>query len=73
VVELLRTNNPVLISWLTALMADSGIETVVLDTHASILGGSAIAIARRIMVADQDIERARRIHAEQQAHFSPHG
>ena len=72
-VELLRTNNPVLISWLTALMADNGIETIVLDTHTSILGGSAIAIPRRIMVADDDIDRARRIHAEQQAHFAQQG
>ena len=69
-VELLRTNNPVLISWVTALMADSGIEVFVLDTHTSILEGSALAIPRRIMVADDDIERARRIHAEAQAHFA---
>jgi hypothetical protein len=69
-VELLRTNNPVLISWIAALMADSGIEIVVLDTHASILEGSALAIPRRIMVADEDIERARRIHAEADAHFA---
>jgi hypothetical protein len=73
VVELLRTNNPVLISWLIALMADNGIETIVLDTHASILEGSAIAIPRRIMVADEDIARARRIHAEQQAYFARQG
>lgn len=69
-VELLRTNNPVLISWITALMADSGIEIVVLDTHTSVLEGSALAIPRRIMVADEDFERARRVHAEADAHFS---
>jgi hypothetical protein len=69
-VELLRTNNPVLISWITALMADSGIEVVVLDTHTSVLEGSALAIPRRIMVAEKDIERARRIHADADAHFS---
>jgi hypothetical protein len=68
-VELLRTNNVVLISWLTALMADNGIAVIILDTHASILEGSALAIPRRIMVADEDFERARRIHAVSLAHF----
>ena len=69
-IELLRTNNPVLISWLTALMADNGIEVIVLDTHTSVLEGSALAIQRRIMVADEDYERARRLHEESNAHFS---
>ena len=69
-IELLRTNNPVLISWLTALMADNGIALIVLDTHTSILEGSALAIPRRLMVADNDYERARRIHEQSITHFS---
>ncbi len=68
--ELLRTNNPVLISWLTALMADNGITLIVLDTHASILEGSALAIPRRLMVADGDYERARLIHEQSTTQFS---
>ncbi len=59
--ELLRTNNPVRISWLTALLADSQIEAVVLDTHMSVLEGSASAIPRRLMVANEDYSRARRL------------
>ena len=69
-IELLRTNNPVLISWLTALLADNGIEVVVLDTHTSVLEGSALAIQRRVMVADEDYDRARRIHQESNDHFA---
>ena len=69
-IELLRTNNPFLISWLTALMADNGIAIIVLDTHTSILEGSALAIPRRLMVADNDYERARHIHEQSITHFS---
>ena len=59
--ELLRTNDPVKISWVTALLADSGIEALVLDTHTSIVEGSIGAIPRRIMVVDEDFPAARRV------------
>lgn len=59
--ELLRTNNPVRISWLTALLADADIEAVVLDTHMAVLEGSASAIRRRLMVNNDDYPRARRV------------
>ena len=62
--ELLRTNDLVKLSWLTALLADSGIEAVVLDTHTSVLEGSALAIPRRLTVSDDDLPRARRILAD---------
>ena len=63
-VELLRTNDAVRLSWLTALLAAEGIEAVVLDTHTSIIEGSIGAIPRRAMVRDEDAPRARRILAE---------
>ena len=62
-VELIRTNDPVLISWLSATLADEGIEAVVLDTHMSILEGSAAAIPRRVMVDDDDLIRAQKVLA----------
>ena len=62
--ELIRTNDPVLLSWLRALLADRGIESVVFDTHTSVLEGSASAIPRRLMVGDDDHPRARRALAE---------
>ena len=58
---LLRTNDPVKISWILALLADSEIEAMVLDTHSSIVEGSIGAIPRRIVVADEDLEAARRL------------
>ncbi len=63
-VELLRTNDPVLISWLQALLADENIETFVLDVHVSVLEGSANAIPRRLMVEDGDLARARQLMEE---------
>ena len=63
-VELLRTNDAVKLSWLTALLAAEGIEAIVLDAHTSAIEGSIGAIPRRAMVRDEDAVRARRILAE---------
>ncbi len=60
-VELLRTTDPARLSWLQALFADAGIEVFVLDTHMSFMEGSVSAIPRRVMVADDDASRARRL------------
>ena len=62
--ELVRTNDPVLLSWLTARLSGHGIEAVVLDTHASVMEGSISAIQRRVMVEGHNLEMARRILAE---------
>ena len=59
--ELVRTNDPVLLSWLASALAEEGIEALVLDVHTSILEGSAGAIPRRLMVLDEDHARAQRI------------
>jgi hypothetical protein len=59
--ELLRTNDVVKLSWLTALLSDDGIMTLVLDNNTSVLEGSAGAIPRRLMVGDDDYERAQRV------------
>ena len=56
--EIFRTNDIVLISWLESLLRSEGIETVVFDTHTSILEGSISAIPRRLMVAKEDGARA---------------
>ena len=62
--ELLRTNDVVRLSWLVALLGDSDIEAIVLDTHTSILEGSIGALPRRLMVHSEDAERARRLLVE---------
>jgi Putative prokaryotic signal transducing protein len=62
--ELLRTNNPVRLSWLQALLSDSGIDSLVLDHHTSLVEGNIGAIPRRLMVADGDLARARALLAQ---------
>ena len=57
--ELFRSNDPVEISWVCALLADAGIETVLLDSHTSIMEGSIGILPRRLMVLEQDHSRAR--------------
>ena len=59
--ELLRTNDPVLLSWVTARLAEEGVEAIVLDHHTSVLEGSVSAIQRRVMVDDSAMFRARRV------------
>jgi hypothetical protein len=56
--ELLRTNDPVRLSFVEALLSAAGIESVVLDQHTSIVEGSIGAIPRRLMVAEADHSRA---------------
>lgn len=59
--ELLRSNEMVFLSWLDALLKSEDIEIFMLDGHMSVLEGSAGAILRRVMVADEDYERAKRV------------
>ena len=60
----MRSNDPVRLSFLTALLAESGIEAVMMDLHASIMEGSIGALERRLMVLDEDYERARALLEE---------
>lgn len=59
-VELLRTNDVVLISRVEALLADWGIEVLVADRFMSALEGSTGFLPRRLLVADDDLPQARR-------------
>jgi hypothetical protein len=55
------TNDPVRISFVTAVLRDAGIEPVVLDAQMSAMEGSIGAIPRRIVVAPEDAWQARRV------------
>lgn len=59
--ELVRTNDPVLISFLESLMKDAGIGYLVADHTMSILDGSIGAIPRRLLVDAERVDEARRI------------
>jgi hypothetical protein len=59
--ELLRTNDPVLISAVEALLGGAGIECMVADRYMSVMEGSIGALPRRVLVADQEVTKARRL------------
>ncbi|HYB09693.1 MAG TPA: DUF2007 domain-containing protein [Alphaproteobacteria bacterium] len=59
--ELIRTNDPVRLSYVSAVLAEEHIESFVLDQNMSVLEGSIGAIRRRLMVSDEDHARATRI------------
>jgi len=57
--ELLRTNDPVLISFLESILDEAGIKHFVADGNMSILEGSLAMIPRRILVDSDQIAKAR--------------
>ena len=59
--ELLRSNDPVVISFVNALLKESGIAHSVADQHMSILDGSIGVLPRRVLVSEDDLAAARRI------------
>lgn len=59
--ELIRTNDPVVISFVESLMRDAGIAFFVADGNMSILEGSLGVLPRRVLVEDDRFDAARRI------------
>lgn len=62
--ELLRSNDAVLLSYVSALMDEANIGFVVADTNMSVLEGSIGALPRRVLVEAAKISRARGILTE---------
>jgi hypothetical protein len=54
----LKSNNPVVLSYAADVLTQAGIESVIFDTHASIMDGSIAVVPRRLMVLDEDRARA---------------
>jgi tRNA1Val (adenine37-N6)-methyltransferase len=55
---ILKTLDPVLLSFARDLLEQSAIASVVFDENASIMDGSLGMVPRRLMVADEDFEQA---------------
>lgn len=60
----LKTNDQVLLSFARSLLADADIESMVFDENASVMDGSLGILPRRLMVSDDDFDRAKAILAE---------
>lgn len=54
----LTTIDPVVLDYAANVLSQEGIESVVFDTHASVMDGSMGFLPRRLMVLDEDFTRA---------------
>lgn len=59
--ELVRTNDPVVISFIEALLRDAGIVHFVADQNMSVAEGSLGILARRVMVDGDRLDEARQL------------
>jgi len=60
-IELFRSNDPVVISFVEALLKEAGIEHATLDQNMSVMEGSLGILPRRMLVARRQHESAQRI------------
>jgi hypothetical protein len=58
---ILKSNDPVLLSYALDLLSQEGIESVIFDENASVMDGSMGFMPRRLMVLDEDFSRANRL------------
>ena len=61
---LITSNDLVRLSFLHSLLRDAGIESLLLDAHASAVEGSIGAIPRRLVVVAEDEGPARQVLEE---------
>ncbi len=59
--ELLRSTDPTVIAFASALLSGEGIEVFELDVHMSVLEGSLGVLPRRLMVREGDMTAAERV------------
>jgi Putative prokaryotic signal transducing protein len=62
--ELLRSNDSVLLSYVSALLEEAAVDFMVADMNMSVLEGSIGALPRRVLVESAALGRARRILTE---------
>ena len=59
--EVLRSNDPTVIAFASALLSGEDIEVFEMDVHMSVLEGSIGILPRRLLVARQDAFAARAV------------
>lgn len=62
--EILRTNDIVLISFVETLLKEAGIHYFVADQNMSVIEGSLGVLPRRVLVAEDRVEEARKLMRE---------
>ncbi len=66
--EIVRTNDPTIIAFATALLEGEDIDCFQMDVHMSVLEGSIGILPRRLMVLDQDYVRAASVLRDNDIH-----
>ena len=62
--ELMRSNDPVLLSYVSALLEEARIDFIVADLNMSVLEGSIGALPRRVLVESDRLGHARNVLTE---------
>jgi hypothetical protein len=62
--ELIRSNDPVLVSFVSALLKEAGIAFTVLDTNMSVMEGSIGVLPQRVLVEEISVDKARTLLTE---------
>ncbi|ABA79926.1 DUF2007 domain-containing protein [Rhodobacter sphaeroides] len=62
--ELLRTTDPTIIAFATALLQGEDIDAFPVDVHMSVLEGSIGILPRRLFVPEEDWDRACRVMSD---------
>ena len=60
-IELIRTNDNVLLNFIEVILRDAGLEVIVADQNMSVLEGSLGVLPRRILVDQDDLAKAKRV------------
>ena len=58
-IEVLRTNDPVKLSYAVALLKEAGLHPQVMDRFMSVMEGSVAAIQKRVLVPEEEGDRAK--------------
>ncbi len=56
--EILKTNDPVLLNFAQVVLGEAGMKAIVFDENMSVMDGSLGILPRRLMVADDEFDRA---------------
>jgi hypothetical protein len=60
-IELLRTNDAVILSFVQSLLRDAGIDFLLADENMSVMDGSLGILPRRILIPEDDAAEAREL------------
>lgn len=63
-IEILRSNDPVLMSFAASVLLDAGIRHSVADSHMSVIEGSIGALPSRLLVERNQYDAAHRLLAD---------